>query len=188
MDIMEVSRSQPGLLVSFDHPAVASYLAGDMASLVVVQDNQVLGRLVVVTVCTLDWSVSEVYNCPHSVLPTWVCSLPSHWVSPAQLPHSTAAQLYVMSLTAGKAAFITDIENSCHKQLVCHTRGQFFTQFLTQAAPHLNISSFTTLASLCYTRRTWGRCPAVSSSLLSWTWWWGRTSWPSSPRKGRCGR
>ena len=60
MDIMEVS--QPELLVSFEHPAVASYLAGDMTSLVVVQDNQVMDRLVVATVCTVNWSVKEVFS------------------------------------------------------------------------------------------------------------------------------
>ena len=99
-----------------------------MASLVVVQDNQVLSRLVVVTVCTVDWSVIEVYNCPHTVLPCWVCSL----------------------VTAGKAVLITDGETSCHKQLACHTRGQFLAQFLTQAALHLHISSLTTLAALLH--------------------------------------
>ena len=60
MDIMEMSQSQPELLVSFEHPAVASYLAGDMTSLVVVQDNQVMDRLVVVTVCTVNWSEGSV--------------------------------------------------------------------------------------------------------------------------------
>ena len=58
MDIMEVS--QPELLVSFEHPAVASYLAGSMTSLVVVQHNQVLDRQVVVTVCTVNWSEGSV--------------------------------------------------------------------------------------------------------------------------------
>jgi len=150
MDIMEVSQSQPELLVSFEHPAVASYLAGDMTSLVVVQDNQVLDRLVVVTVCTVNWSVKEVYNCPHpqSGHPIWVCSLPSHWVLPGQLLHTTAAQLYVV--TAGKTAVITDGKTSCHKQLDCHTRGQFLTQFISQAAPHLHISSLTSLASVLH--------------------------------------
>jgi len=62
MDIMEVSQSQPELLVSFEHPAVASYLTGDITSLVVVQDSQVLDRLVVVTVCTVNWSVKEVFS------------------------------------------------------------------------------------------------------------------------------
>eukprot|EP00090_Calanus_glacialis_P040044 TRINITY_DN69774_c0_g1_i1.p1 TRINITY_DN69774_c0_g1~~TRINITY_DN69774_c0_g1_i1.p1 ORF type:complete len:279 (+),score=115.10 TRINITY_DN69774_c0_g1_i1:33-869(+) len=148
----EVSQSQPELLVSFDHPAVASYLAGDMTSLVVVQDNQVLDRLEVVTVSTEDWSVKEVYNCPHPERggghSIWVCSLPSHWVSPGQLLHTTAAQLYVV--TAGKIAVITDGKTSCHKQLDCHTRGQFLTQFISQAVTHLHISSLTSLASVLH--------------------------------------
>ena len=148
MDIMEVSQSQPELLVSFEHPAVASYLAGDMTSLVVVQHKQVLDRLVVVTVCTVDWLVKEVYNCPHPQgdggHPIWVCSLLSHWVPPGQLLHTTAAQLYVV--TAGKTAVITDGKTSCHKQFDGHTRGQF----LSQAAPHLHISTLTSLASVLH--------------------------------------
>ena len=121
-----------------------------MTSLVFVQDNQVLDRLLAVIVSTEDWSVKEVYNCPYpqsdGVHNVWVCSLPSHWVSPGQLLHTTAAQLYVV--TTGKTAVITDGKTSCHKQLDCHTRGQFLTQFISQAVPHLHISSLTSLASV----------------------------------------
>ena len=41
---------------------------------VVVQDNEVLDRLVVLTVCIVDWSVKEVYNTVHTHR-VIVCSL-----------------------------------------------------------------------------------------------------------------
>ena len=48
---------------------------------VVVQDNEVLDRLVVLTVCIVDWSVKEVYNTVHTHR-VIVCSLSGCAASP----------------------------------------------------------------------------------------------------------
>ena len=102
MDIMEVS--QPELLVSFEHPAVASYLAGDMTSLVVVQDNQVMDRLVVVTVCTVNWSVKEVFSREKLL---WQLDLPKDTSSKLyHIPYNNIKMWTDLSTTTGiMAAF-----------------------------------------------------------------------------------
>jgi len=168
LDIMEMSQSQPELLIKFDNPAVASYISGDMSSLVVVQLNKVQGSLVLLTVCTVNWTVREVSKCPcleDTGHPLWVCCLPTQWVPPGQLLQTTAAQLYVVA--AGGTAVITDGKTSCQKQLDCQTRGQFFSQFLARSAPGTNISSLTSLASILQQEQTGElSCRLLCSSVM----------------------